>query len=237
MLVSAMGTGLVSVPGWRLLLRCPPGTAGLPAEPPQRSRQVPAASCLIVQAKTIALWLLCAELSPNTQGWQPGRGTVCPLGSSYCHHGSSGTGGGGDPVVMAKGGAAGGRMSPAASAGSKGGRAAGVWHCQRPHAEHQRGDSTGDWGGPGCVCVSWPGLPGQQVTIPCPSLAPGSASPSPWTLLLLQLRGSARSCPLGPWGLVAGAPRAGTLGAGAGRKPSGFVTSSCGCAQAVNQLL
>lgn len=36
--------------------------------PPQSSRQVPAASCLIAEAKTIALWLLCSELFPKTRG-------------------------------------------------------------------------------------------------------------------------------------------------------------------------
>lgn len=36
--------------------------------PPQSSRQVPVASCLITKAKTIGLWLLCSELSPKKQG-------------------------------------------------------------------------------------------------------------------------------------------------------------------------
>lgn len=82
-LVNTMGTGLRSCPwemsllGWMLhpalpLWCCPPATAAPPAQlgflpvPPQSSRQVPAASCLIVKAKTIALWLLCSELSPKT---------------------------------------------------------------------------------------------------------------------------------------------------------------------------
>lgn len=66
------------------LLQPPPAQLGFLPVPPQSSRQVPVASCLITKAKTIALWLLRSELSPKTQGWQPGRG-MCPLGFSHCH--------------------------------------------------------------------------------------------------------------------------------------------------------
>lgn len=69
--------------------RAPPADAAPPRHrlgflpmPPQSSQQVPAASCLIAEAKTIALWLLCSELFPKTRGlvaWHS-LGTRRPLG-------------------------------------------------------------------------------------------------------------------------------------------------------------
>lgn len=84
---------------------------------------------------------------------------------------------------------------------------AGARHCQPAHTEHQRGDSTADWGG-----LSHPGLPGQQVTTPCPLLSPRSTSPNPWDPSPPPAKGLSIPLPTRSLGTGGpGAPRAGTL--------------------------
>lgn len=52
--------------------RCPPAQLGVLPVLLQSSWWEPVASSLIMKAKTIALWLLCSEMSPKTQGWRCG---------------------------------------------------------------------------------------------------------------------------------------------------------------------
>lgn len=201
--------------------------------PPQSSRQVPAASCLITKAKTIALWLLCSELSPKTQGWQPGWGTTCPLGFSPCYRGFWGARVWGDLVVTAKAGACGVQDESHNLRRVRQGQGRlvhGIASLPTPSTGEGTAQGTG---GAQLARTAW--AVGDN---PLPSAGPSQHISQPVGPRSATSRGAqhplAHPVPEDWW---PGAPRAGTLHAGDGRKPSGFVTSSCGRARAVNQLL